>query len=116
MAVVPASATFRVRKNAASLKRLPIRESHHGQLAFRVRKNAASLKLARRHRQRIAGCYFPRSQERGLIEACDLAECLFRDRYFPRSQERGLIEARRVFPIRRIVARILSAFARTRPH
>ncbi len=117
-AVKAVLAAFRVRKNAASLKLLPPHRTNRGHAAFRVRKNAASLKPChsvvfmtklhpfrvrknaaslKRHSGRVGDwCHgvFPRSQERGLIEAgissTDGRGALSR---FPRSQERGLIEA-----------------------
>ena len=60
---------FRVQKNAASLKRRPANQSKSSGKAFRVQKNAASLKHEfdeiRKHDIEV----FPRSKERGLIEA-----------------------------------------------
>ena len=61
--------------------------------SFRVRKNAASLKLAYIAPNNRGGGSFPRSKERGLIEACKRCSQLFEGKFFPRSKERGLIEA-----------------------
>ena len=86
--------SFRVRKNAASLKHVAVASytrgdapfprskerglieadgyygaSAVGAFPFRVRKNAASLKPHRRARLPIETHAFPRSKERGLIEA-----------------------------------------------
>ena len=59
--------------------------------------------------------YFPRSKERGLIEAQRLGSLPNTVSIFPRSKERGLIEAqpRRRMPRSRPR---LSAFERARPH
>ena len=62
-------------------------------IAFRVRKSAASLKLGIFFQPTRATCFFPRSKERGLIEATRLVECPSSKDRFPRSKERGLIEA-----------------------
>ncbi len=82
---------FRVRKNAASLKRQWLLLDELAMKSFRVRKNAASLKRCRS------------SEALGPIE------------HFPRSQERGLIEATPK-QTATVAANLLSAFARTRPH
>ena len=60
---------------------------------FRVRKSAASLKpIALNCLVRLRN-YFPRSKERGLIEAFLAGGFSNSDPAFPRSKERGLIEA-----------------------
>ena len=58
---------------------------------------------------------FPRSQERGLIEAVRICSEHVRHSMFPRSQERGLIEAFTI-DFQSISIINVSAFARTRPH
>ena len=63
------SRAFRVRKNAASLKLTTAFQVFTRNLAFRVRKNAASLKLRLGCPYRSVESRFPRSKERGLIEA-----------------------------------------------
>src|SRR5690348_11480307 len=61
--------TFRVQKNAASLK-LDVHGSWRRETGtFRVQKNAASLKHERRGRFDVVSAPLPRSEERGLIEA-----------------------------------------------
>ena len=58
---------------------------------------------------------FPRSKERGLIEAHAQEDDNGPSAFFPRSKERGLIEA---IPVMALDDHLLSlsAFERTRPH
>ena len=84
---------FRVRKNAASLKRFRLQERPSLWPSFRVRKNAASLKHQEQDGSGCRQALFPRSKERGLIEAGGRTTERVLDEEFPRSKERGLIEA-----------------------
>ena len=61
--------------------------------SFRVRKNAASLKRAFIAAFAFRNWSLPRSKERGLIEACGTPIQLVGMVPLPRSKERGLIEA-----------------------
>ena len=107
---------FRVRSNAASLKpgivtSPPFMDS----LRFRVRSNAASLKRVSLGCGRGAVNQFPRSIERGLIEAYFLpaverSRRSFRVRSNAASLKRGAGNG--ALP----VAGGVSAFDRTRPH
>ena len=62
-------------------------------IRFRVRKNAASLKQPFRTELVSRMMRFPRSKERGLIEASYQIPNAAYPYQFPRSKERGLIEA-----------------------
>ncbi len=85
---------FRVQLNAASLKQHGYPLPGTTAAPFRVQLNAASLKpLIKLFTMRSRRC-FPRSIERGLIEATGLIACAEQQATFPRSIERGLIEAR----------------------
>ena len=57
--------------------------------------NVAQLKPNHGDALRPGCCLFPRSYERGSIEACVLISPLLRIHEFPRSYERGSIEAPR---------------------
>src|ERR1035437_166427 len=52
------------------------------------------IEATRRHRHLWNGVIFPRSRDRGLIEADRTDPCVMPRRLFPRSRDRGLIEAR----------------------
>ena len=62
--------------------------------SFRVQKNAASLKPGRKRQSSAFDIAFPRSKERGFIEAREQPSLLIWTSFFPRSKERGFIEAR----------------------
>ncbi len=79
--------------NAAPLKRIEIVSSLSVLVAFRVPMNAAPLK---RTADRLGHCSkrrFPRSYERGPIEARVALVVSSLAKPFPRSYERGPIEA-----------------------
>ena len=60
---------------------------------FRVRKNAAPLKRCPRDCSEPRAPRFPRSKERGSVEALLLRTAAIFFREFPRSKERGSVEA-----------------------
>ncbi len=64
-----------------------------GSMAFRVQTNAAPLKQIRSRHELRPKPNFPRSNERGSIEAIAKRSPLVGGLTFPRSNERGSIEA-----------------------
>ena len=87
--------TFRVQKNAASLKQRHVLGTPLPQFSFRVQKNAASLKRDVIVTGILYGEFLPRSKERGLIEATRSRRTNAATLPLSRSKERGLIEAAR---------------------
>jgi len=88
------TATFRDRKIAASLKPVPNITFAFSSTAFRDRKIAASLKHRLFSKDKAFVLPFPRSKDRGLIEAAEATRSAGSAANFPRSKDRGLIEAR----------------------
>src|SRR5947209_2523830 len=79
---------------AASLKRVTLTFGAEGAHHFRDHMIAASLKPGRAVAVPVPVSGFPRSYDRGLIEAGTCSRRKPRAASFPRSYDRGLIEAR----------------------
>ena len=94
---------------------------HHDRspLGFRDRKIAASLKLRCTPLDNAPAGVFPRSKDRGLIEARVSMALLSGTCSFPRSKDRGLIEARLVERVTEVVTsfrdRKIAASLKLRP-
>ena len=85
---------FHVRMNVAQLKQLVAWSLRWVRHRFHVRMNVAQLKRNQAHLNSMMSESFPRSNERGSIEASWLpfGSCAA-EAEFPRSNERGSIEA-----------------------
>src|SRR5581483_5849830 len=84
---------FRARSSAASLKQVGVERSVAPVGDFRARSSAASLKRQYFFCRGSGVVRFPRSFERGFIEATPGDSCHPAPAAFPRSFERGFIEA-----------------------
>jgi len=96
---------------AASLKRILFDGQQLGPLRFRDHVIAGSLKRGVSESVRGARSGFPRSRDRGLIEAISARPSGSASRKFPRSRDRGLIEANMRSGT---VARVIPLFPRSR--
>ena len=110
------SGGFRDRKIAASLK--PVSRGVVSHAAYHV----SAIERSRPHRSRYRSQVgkrrkwkFPRSKDRGLIEAARAGSCGRSRRTFPRSKDRGLIEATPAYRGYRSLP-LVSAIEKSRPH
>ena len=106
-------AAFRVLRNAAPLKPDLGMVVEGQDPPFRVLRNAAPLKPAYFGQSATRLGSFPRSSERGSVEAGVKAECCTTRCRFPRSSERGSVEAG-VLALQLLGVVPLSAFFGTR--